>query len=106
MPQSMDRSLIATTTRTRRVTREEVVNLKVKTEPKGIKALFRGIGNMFMSIGHLFSSKPSVKPLVSCKTSGHVMPASGWQAGKHPQCVDCGQKIGDPTQLRNSVWKK
>lgn len=106
MPQSMDRSLIASTTRARRVTREEVVNLKVKTETKGIKSLFRGIGNIFKTIGHLFSIGPSVKPATSCKTSGHVMPASGWRPGKQPQCVDCGQKIGDPTQLRNSVWKK
>jgi hypothetical protein len=106
MPQSMDRSLIASTTRARRVTREEIVNLKVKTETKGIKAMFRGVGNVFKTIGHFLSISPSVNSTVSCKTSGHVMPATGWQAGKKPQCVECGKTIGDPTQLRNSVWKK
>ncbi|MBA3995246.1 MAG: hypothetical protein C0469_17135 [Cyanobacteria bacterium DS2.3.42] len=106
MPQSMDRSLIASTTRARRVTREEIVNLKIKSEPKGIKSWFRGVGNLFKTIGHMFSVGPSVKSAESCKISGHVMPATGWQAGKKPQCVDCGKTIGDPTQLRNSVWKK
>jgi len=105
MPQSMDRSLTATP-RARRVTREEVVKLKVNSEPKGPKSLFRGIGNFFKSIGHMLSAKPSAKAATSCKTSGHVMPASGWQAGKFPHCVDCGKRIDDPTKLRNSVWKK
>jgi len=99
----MDRSLIASTTRARRVTREEVVRLKVTTEKKG---LFSGIGNMFKTIGHFLSIKPSVKPKVDCQVAGHVMPASGWPAGKFPLCVDCGQQINSATQLRNSVWKK
>lgn len=106
MPQSMDRSLIASTTRARRVTREEIVNLKIKSEPKGIKAMFRGVGNVFKSIRHMLSVAPKVKPIVDCKVSGHVMPATGWRAGKSPQCVECGKRIDDPTQLRNSVWKK
>ncbi len=61
MPQSMDRSLIASTTRARRVTREEIVNLKIKSEPKGIKSWFRGVGNVFKSIGHMFSVGPKSK---------------------------------------------
>ena len=106
MPQSMDRSLIASTTRARRVTREEIASLKIKSEPKGIKSMFRGVGNVFKTIGHMFSVAPKVKPTVDCKVSGHVMPASGWPAGKLPQCVDCGKHINNATQLRNSVWKK
>lgn len=102
MPQSMDRSLIASTTRARRVTREEVVKLKVTTEKKGF---FSGVGNFFKSIGLMLSVKPSVKAKTDCKTAGHVMPASGWPAGKFPNCVDCGKRITAPTHLRNSVWK-
>ncbi len=105
MPQSMDRSLIASTARARRVTREEVVNLKIKSEPKGIKSLFRGFGNFFKTIGHIFSISPKAKSSSDCKISGHVMPASGWPAGKLPHCVDCGKHINNATQLRNSVWK-
>ena len=106
MPQSMDRSLIASTTRARRVTREEVINLKTKTEAKGFKSLFKGVGNLFKTIGHFLSISPTVKSTVSCKTSGHVMPATGWRAGKKPLCVECGKTIDDTTDLRNSVWKK
>lgn len=102
MPQSMDRSLISTTTRARRVTREEVVKLKVTTEKKGF---FSGVGNFLKLIAHMLSIKPSVKPKTDCKIAGHVMPASGWPAGKLPQCVDCGKHINNATQLRNSVWK-
>ncbi|MBX9949911.1 MAG: hypothetical protein K2Y39_12155 [Candidatus Obscuribacterales bacterium] len=102
MPQSMDRSLIASTARARRVTREEVVKLKVTTEKKGI---FSSVGNMIKSIALMLSFKPSVKAKADCKIAGHVMPASGWPAGKFPNCVDCGQRITSPTHLRNSVWK-
>ena len=103
MPQSMDRSLIATTTtRARRVTREEVVKLKVTTEKKGFLS---GIGNFFKSMALMLSVKPAAKPKTDCKIAGHVMPASGWPAGKLPLCVDCGQQINNATQLRNSVWK-
>lgn len=104
MPQSMDRSLIASTTRARRVTREEVVKLKVTTEKK--KGIFSGVGNFFKTIGHMLSISPSAKAKTDCKTAGHVMPASGWPAGKFPNCVDCGKRITSPTHLRNSVWKQ
>ncbi len=103
MPQSMDRSLIASTTRARRVTREEVVKLKVTTEKKGFLS---GVGNMIRSIALLLSFKPPAKVKTDCKVAGHVMPASGWPAGKFPNCVDCGQRITSPTHLRNSVWKR
>lgn len=107
MPQSMDRSLVSGATRTRRVTREDVAKLKVKSEPKGIQNLFRGFGNFFKTIGTMFSiSKPAKPVSTNCNTFGHVMPTSGWQAGNTPRCVDCGKQIGTPTELRNSVWKK
>lgn len=106
MPQSLDRSLVRRTTRhSQRITKEHVVQLKEKSEPKGIASIFRGIGNLFMHIGTIISPGAPIKSARKCKKLGHVMPASGWQVGSNPLCVDCGKRINDPTEIRDSVWK-
>lgn len=106
MPQSLDRSLVCKTTREIRISKQDVVQLKEKSQPKGIVSAFRGLGNVLLHLSTIFSPKAPVKCSEKCKKLGHVMPASGWQVGALPLCVDCGAKITDPTEVRSSVWHK
>lgn len=106
MPQkSMDRSLIHKSAGNKRITKEVVINLKEKSRPRGVMSLFQGIGTVLMQVGMVLAPKSPIKKSNKCKSLGHVMPASGWQVGSTPKCVDCGKMISDPTEIRDSVWK-
>jgi hypothetical protein len=46
-----------------------------------------------------YSFKPKSN---QCRIYGHTLPSGGWQAGRRPNCGDCGTQINDADDLRKA----
>ena len=56
------------------------------------------MSDMWTQISYSFKPKSH-----QCRIYGHTLPHEGWQAGRRPNCGDCGTQINDASDLRKSL---
>lgn len=104
--QQLDKSLVyKKDRRSPRITHQELSALKVKTKKSHALNPISWIATVGRLVRDIFTIRLGT-PKKQCGEYGHVLPASGWQAGFSPRCVECGHCIEDVAELRHSVYRK
>ncbi len=56
------------------------------------------LSDMWTQITYSFKPKSH-----QCRIYGHTLPSGGWQAGRRPNCGDCGAQINHADDLRKAL---